>query len=109
LLLPFFTHKAPRQEAAVPDNDAWRVALNSLAESPDAETLTEWVDEEPPLEEALPNDLTVTLADLSTREPGNMEYFEANEPDAGASIVDMISQLTDEDAAVLAAKLRSGA
>ena len=109
LVVAALSHKAPEREASVPDSDAWRIALNDLAESPDAETLAEWVDEVPAMDETLPNDLAGALADLSTREPGGAEDFESDGLDANASVIDMINQMTDQDAAVLAAKLRPGA
>jgi len=99
----------PKQQATAFDEGVWRDALTAVAESPDAETLEEWVDEEPALEDALPYDLAGTLADLSSREPGGTEETGMEGLDTGASIVDMINQLTDEDATVLAARLRAGA
>lgn len=109
LVVAGLTHKAPRQAAAVPDGDAWRIALNALAESPDAETVAEWVDEEPAPDDASPSDLVGVLADLSTGEPGGMESAETGGFEANVSVIDMMDQMNDEDALVLAVRLKSGA
>ncbi len=109
LVMASLGHQAPRQERSAPDGDAWRMALNAAANAPDAESFAEWVDEEPAMEGTLPNDLAGTFAELSTREPGGADEIETDGLDANASVIDMINRLTDEDAAVLAAKLRPGA
>ncbi len=109
LVVAGLNRTAPKQDTAAFDSSAWQTALAAVADSPDAETLAEWVDEEPLPDDALPYDLTGALADLSAREPGGMEDSGTDGLDGSVSIVDMINQLTDEDAAVLAAKLRSGA
>jgi negative regulator of sigma E activity len=102
-------HKTTQQTVTAPDHDAWQIALNGLADSPDAEAMAEWVDPEPVLDEPLPNDLVRALADLSTGEPGGGEEAENSGVDTDASIIDLMGQMDDVDAAVLAARLKSGA
>ncbi len=99
----------PRHEMVAPDSETWRTALNSLAESPDAEAMAEWVGVEPVLDETLPNDLVGALADLSSGEPGGGESAEIGEPETNASLIDMMDQMNIEDAAAMAAMLKSGA
>lgn len=109
LIVAGFTHKAPPQKTAAPDGDAWRAALMSLAESPDAETMAEWVGGESAVDEASPNDLVGALADRSAREPGGVESIDAGGFDAHSSVIDVMEQMNNEDAATVAAMLRSGA
>jgi hypothetical protein len=67
------------------------------------------VDEETALDETSPSELTVALADLSSEELGGGELAEADGIDTDSSVIDMIDELSDVEAAVLAAKLKSGA
>ena len=109
LVVAVATHRPPKQEAAATDPDAWRIALNAVAESPDAETMAEWIDEEPIQDETSPGDLVGTLADLSAGEAGGLEGADIGGPESSASLIDMMDQMNEVDAAVLAMRLKSGA
>ncbi len=109
LIVAGVTHKAPKPAPAAPDDNDWRIALNAVAESPDAEEMAEWVDEETTADDASPGELVVTLADLSSEDSGGAEFAETGGIDADASVIDMMEKLSDMEAAVLAAKLKSGA
>ena len=60
-------------------------------------------------DETSPGDLVVTLADLSAGEPDGLESADIGGPESNASLIDMMDQMNDVDAAVLAMKLKSGA
>jgi hypothetical protein len=109
LVVAGLTHKTPKQLPVSTDDNDWRIALNAAAESPDAEDVAELVDEETALDETSPSELTVALADLSSEELGGGELAEADGIDTDSSVIDMIDELSDVEAAVLAAKLKSGA
>ena len=109
LVAAVLTHKPPKQEVTAPDGDAWQIALNAVAESPDAETVAEWIDEEPVQDETSPGELVVTLADLSAAEPDGLESADVGGSESNTSLIDLMDQMNDVDAAVLAMRLKSGA
>ena len=71
--------------------------------------MAEWIDEEPIQDETSPGDLVGTLADLSAGEAGGLEGADIGGPESSASLIDMMDQMNDVDAAVLAMRLKSGA
>jgi hypothetical protein len=109
LVVAGLNHEAPKPVTVPVDDDAWRIALNAVAESPDAEDMAEWVDEGAAVDDATPGELVGALAELSAEDANGGEFAEAGGFYTGASVIDMIDELSDVDAAVLAAKLKSGA
>jgi hypothetical protein len=109
LVVAGLTREAPRPAPAAPGENDWQTALNAVAESSDTDEVAEWVDEETGMDDASTGELVVALADLSTEDLGDGESAEAGGFDADASVIDMMDELSDVEAAVLAARLKSGA